>query len=111
MIPFALQRLRLQRLAGGGLSEGTEPPTVSVVIPEFRGNIVNAGASGGTSGGESQVFDAKLVADVGIDVRNSDQVVDLDTDQVWEVIWGPVPRSGFGLSHITAGLRLTLGAP
>jgi hypothetical protein len=110
-IPLSSTRITVTRSTGadqGTLDPYDSPaPAIETVATGVRARVSEPTADTKLSGGQRVVWTARLVADP-TDIRAGDTVTDSE-GTVWTVLWAS-ERTGIGLDHTSAGLRMTEGA-
>jgi hypothetical protein len=105
-IPFATTTIAILRLSEEAMDgESYQTEVRSVFATGIRASISMSPQNRGeetTQGGERAKVKARLSCDP-CDLRHTDQVVDLVTDDVWNVEYTQ-NRVGLGIDHVTAGL-------
>lgn len=110
-LPFATTRISILRLTEDSLNgEPYDDEVRTVFLTNIRAVISQSPQNRGsevTKGGERATVKARLSCDP-CDLRNTDKIVDLVTEEVWSVEQ-VMKRTGFGLDHMAAGLFRTSG--
>lgn len=85
------------------------PGAPSTVASGIRAHISTSRGDETTTGGDQEVVYFRLDCDpFAGTIDHGDQIVDLGTDEVYEVLWSRL-RRGLGLDHHEAGLKQVAG--
>jgi hypothetical protein len=84
-----------------------EPSPPTTVATQVRAHISSPSGSEIQLGGSQAVTQYRLDADP-VDLRHIDRVLDESSSILYEVLWA-VSRTGYGLDHVEAALRLVEG--
>jgi hypothetical protein len=107
MIPLATTLVQIDRPAAGVDPYATQ--VLTVVGQNVPGHISAPSGSDRHVGGDQENVDAVLYVDCCTDIAYTDQVLDLQTGDRYDVTWVR-RRIGVGLDHLKAGLRASQGA-
>jgi len=92
-----------------GQGDPYEADTRQLIVPCTPAHISGPSGTSIDSGGAQEIVDAELFVSECPRLSKLDQVSDLTTGDVWEVVWTRT-RQGLGLDHQVAGLRAVSGA-
>ena len=112
VIPLSTTLISVHRAVGDPPESEERDPydtaaATEVVHSGVRAVISSPSGRERNVGGAQEVVEFSLSCDP-IELRNTDQVEDLQTETLYEVVWS-VLRGGFGLEHTRAGLRKVTG--
>lgn len=84
-------------------------PAASVIASGIRAQISTSTGRERTVGGSQEVVEFRLTCDP-VDLTNTDQVRDENTDEVYEVLWARLrPGIAPGQKHVEGALRQVSG--
>jgi len=107
MILLPTTSVAVRRPSGQG--DPYEADTRQLIVPCTPAHISGPSGNSLDSGGAQEIVDAELYISECPPLKRIDEITDLGTGGVWEVVWTRT-RQGLGLDHQVAGLRAVSGA-